>query len=84
MTPRHRTSQEGHLEIAAVPLLSHGASIHHPIAADGETELRLAAYYKRPQVTELLLKHSTNIYDRNEESETLIDVALEEGPCEVV
>ncbi len=83
MTPLHRTSQEGHLEVAAVPLLSYGADMH-PLEADGETALRLAAYYKRLQVTELLLKHSANIYDRNEEDETPIDVALEEGPCEVM
>jgi len=58
--------------------------MHHPLEADGETALHLAAYYKRPQVTELLLKHSANTYDRNKEDETPIDVALEGGPCEVV
>jgi ankyrin repeat protein len=48
----------------------------HPLEADGETALRLAAYYKRLQVTELLLNHSANIYDRNEEDEAPIDEAL--------
>jgi ankyrin repeat protein len=66
-----------------VPLLSHGTDMH-PLEADGETALRLAAYYKRLQITELLLKHSANIYYRNEEDETPVDVALEEGPYEVV
>jgi hypothetical protein len=61
-------------------MINHGSMLNIPDII-GWTPLHIACYYKRPDVTLLLLKHGANLFTRDREGITPLDLVFDDPEC---